>query len=104
MNEKQLEAIVLRQRSIIAFAQAAWTQAQEEKAQLRQIIAALRAKLEEHGLPSETRTPESADQLSLPLFSEVLWNLPDENNGATKRKKPRQKDRGSIDQKSKTLF
>jgi hypothetical protein len=67
VNEEQLEAIVLRQRSIIAFAQAAWSQAQEENDRLRQIISELQTFLEEHGIPYETAPPNSDDQLFLPF-------------------------------------
>jgi hypothetical protein len=68
-NEHQLEKLVQRQRLIIAFLQAAWTQAQEQNARLRRIIIELQNKLEEHGLSSEVTSAINADQqLSLPLF------------------------------------
>jgi hypothetical protein len=67
VNEEQLEAIVLRQRSVIAFAQAAWTQAQEENAQLRQTITELQTLLETHGISYEAAPLNSDDQLFLPF-------------------------------------
>ena len=65
MNERRrLEQILQQQRLQLFFASRLWLEALEENDQLRQTIAELQARLETHGIPYETATPSSDDQLS----------------------------------------
>jgi hypothetical protein len=70
VNEEQLEAILLRQRRVILYAQEAYNDLWAKNLELREALLELRQRLEAAGLPTDTPISESPDQLVLALFDQ----------------------------------
>jgi hypothetical protein len=81
MNECQLEAVIQRQRHVIAHAQQVYFELWSKNIELRELVLALRERLLDAGLDSslEAEAPESPEQLHLALFEPFYDSRPTES-------------------------